>query len=267
MIGYVLALMVVGLILCGASQIARSRDEAAMKAIDGQAAIREEQAAAVEMSKQAERDAEAAQLEALQFISESEQLAKYGCVLRDTYDYPFNTVSIDWQSEELDGFYYHQMPEEIYESGGAFPAAVAAYTYMTCKRYGVDYEIVCALLEVESGLRWDAVGDGGASVGYAQLNQTYCIERAEKLGCDDLLDPYQNILVCVDLLAELQEMTDSPLDMLAAYNYGYSGASKWLWSNDVHAYEYNVRILVRAYEMTQETEAARARYAALSAEG
>lgn len=107
-------------------------------------------------------------------------------------------------------------------------------------------------------------GDGGASVGLMQIAEKWQQERMEKLNCTDLKQPFQNVKVGVDILAELQEklkgtVPDQQLqyDVLAAYNYGLRGAKKNLWDYGVHEYEYNRGILKRANELKEETKEAK----------
>lgn len=177
----------------------------------------------------------------------------------EEYEYPFNTMSHDWSGDVLEGFKYHEISRETKAAGGYFPDIVQKYTFIVCNNYGVDYEMVFALIEIESNCKYNAEGDGGNSVGYMQIQEQWHRERMERLGVDDLTNPFQNVLVGVDILAELQEQikargTDTlQADVLAAYNYGMNGAKKWLWDNGVHLYSYNTAILQRADELRAET--------------
>ena len=59
-----------------------------------------------------------------------------------------------------------------------------------------------------------------------QIKKKYQINRMKKLGRDDLLDPYDNVTVGIDLLHELLETGDSIEWALMAYNGGASYANK-----------------------------------------
>lgn len=187
-----------------------------------------------------------------------EEMLLYGCELYGTYEYPFNTMSQDWGTDDIEGFYYHEIPKEAAAAGGTMPVVMQAYTYIVCKNYGVDYEIVLALIEKESMFRWDAIGDNGKCYGYMQIQKKYHEERMQRLHCTDLLDPFQNVMVGVDYLAELKEQTGNTTDMLAAYNYGLQGARSNLWAYGVHEYSYNKEIMARADQLKEETAAGRA---------
>lgn len=189
---------------------------------------------------------------------------EYGCDIYGQYEYPYNTMSQDWSEDQVEGFYYHEITEECKKAGGQFPAIMQVYTYILCEQNDVDYEMVFALIERESKCVWNAAGDGGASVGLMQIAEKWQQERMEKLNCTDLSQPFQNVKIGVDILAELQEKLkgtapDQQLqyDVLAAYNYGLRGAKKNLWDYGVHEYEYNRGILKRANELKEETKEAK----------
>lgn len=181
----------------------------------------------------------------------------YGCQLYSVYGFPWNTMSQDWSGEQVEGFYYHEISEDCRKEGGEFPVIAQVYTYITCKEYGVDYEMVFALIEHESRCRWRAEGDGGSSIGLMQISERWHSDRMQRLHCTDLMNPFQNIRVGVDFLHELQEQLEGSeflnADVLAAYNYGMAGARKHLWDKGIHWYSYNEEIMERAQELKAET--------------
>ena len=158
----------------------------------------------------------------------------------------------------MEGFYYHEISDEAKAAGGTMPVIIQVYTYIVCRQYGVDYEMVFALIERESLCRWDIIGDDGESTGYMQIQERWHKDRMERLGVNDLKNPFQNIRVGVDYMAELQGRTGgNNMDTLAAYNYGYAGAKRCLWDEGVHEYTYNTEIMKRAQELKEETAAGR----------
>lgn len=86
--------------------------------------------------------------------------------------------------------------------------------------YGLDVNIVKAVIEIESGGDATAVGDDGYSVGLMQIQERYHKERMSRLGVTDLTHPAQNILVGCDLLAELLQEYGNYEMALSAYNSG-----------------------------------------------
>lgn len=175
-------------------------------------------------------------------------------------EYPFNTMSQDWSGEDMEGFCYHEITDECKAAGGTFPIMAQIYTYIVCENYGVDYEMVFALIEKESECRWNASGDGGTSWGYMQIAQKWHKERMQRLNCTDLTNPYQNVTVGIDYLKEIQDSLQEvpedvrPYYVLAVYNYGAAGAKENLWNHGVYKYSYNTAIMERAAQLKAEKE-------------
>lgn len=118
----------------------------------------------------------------------------------------------------------------------------------------VRYDLVVALIEKESGYKFDKVGDDGHSIGYMQIYEECHRDRMERLNVTDLTNPYQNVLVGIDYLSELIERYGTIQDALAAYNYGEQGAKQHLWKNGIYVYEYNQTIMSRMKEIEEELE-------------
>ncbi|WP_252210326.1 lytic transglycosylase domain-containing protein [Dorea formicigenerans] len=97
----------------------------------------------------------------------------------------FDTMSADWGGEE-DGFVLYEIPEEYSRTGGYFPEKMQVYTYCVCKQYGVRYDLVVALIEKESGYKFDKVGDDGHSIGYMQIYEEYHRDRMERLNVTEV---------------------------------------------------------------------------------
>lgn len=163
----------------------------------------------------------------------------------------FDTMSEDWGADDVEGFQFYEIPEEYQRTGGYMPEKMQIYTYTVCKNYGVRYELVIALIERESGYVFDKVGDDGQSMGYMQIYEDCHEERMKKLNCNDLMNPYQNILVGVDYLAELIDKYGTQQDALTAYNHGKEGAYRHMWSKGIYVYEYNSTIMERAKEIEE----------------
>lgn len=166
----------------------------------------------------------------------------------------FGGMSRDWGDGDLDGFKYYEIPDEYAVNGGYFPEIMQKYTYCLCKQQNVRYELILAVIERESGYRYDCTGDDGKSIGYMQVMQKWHEERMQELGCSDLMNPYQNVRVGIDYLAELIERYGTIQDALAAYNCGEKGAREKLWNTGVYLYEYNDTIIRRMKEIEEVLE-------------
>lgn len=155
-------------------------------------------------------------------------------------------------AELEEGFVYYEIPEEYKKAGGSLPEEVQRFIYRICKRDGVRYALILAMIERESGYKADCIGDDGESAGYMQVQEAWHKERMEEKGVTDLLDPYQNIMVGVDYIKELIDKYGTIQDALAAYNYGEKGALRHLWNKGIFQYEYNETIMRRMQEIEGE---------------
>lgn len=101
--------------------------------------------------------------------------------------------------------------------------------------HGIDPAIIIAMAWKESTYRTDAVGDGGNSYGLCQIQPRWHYSRMQKLGCTDLLDPYQNVTVAIDYLCELLNRYGSIDKALTAYNRGSYNGTVTSYANTVMA--------------------------------
>lgn len=162
----------------------------------------------------------------------------------------FDKMSEDWGAEDVEDFVFYELPEE-YKEKGYFPEKMQIYTRCLCKQNDVPYALVLAIIEHESGYVYDKTGDGGESKGYMQIYEKWHTDRMERLGCTDLMNPYQNVRVGIDFLSYLLEKYGTVQDALAAYNYGESGAREHLWNNRIYVYSYNREIMQRMKEIEE----------------
>lgn len=88
------------------------------------------------------------------------------------------------------------------------------------KRYGLNPNVIKALIEEESGWLASAEGDNGQSVGLMQIQERWHKERMKRLGVNDLYDSKQNITVGCDILSELLNKYGNYKDALSVYNSG-----------------------------------------------
>lgn len=95
----------------------------------------------------------------------------------------------------------------------------------TAEAHGIDPAIILAMAFRESTYNPAAVGDGGNSYGLLQIQPKWHYKRMQKLGCTDLFDPYQNVSVGIDYLAEMLNRYDGDIEKaLVGYNQGsYNG--------------------------------------------
>ena len=88
--------------------------------------------------------------------------------------------------------------------------------------HGIDPAIIFAIAYRESSYNAAAIGDNGNAIGLLQIWPYWHSGRMERLGCTDLLDPFQNVTVGIDFLAEQIDRYDGDVEKaLTAYNQGH----------------------------------------------
>lgn len=99
------------------------------------------------------------------------------------------------------------------------------YIATLCEEHHIDPAVVIAMIKRESGYNAWAIGDDGDSVGLLQIQRRWHQARMDKLGCTNLFDPYQNVTVGIDYLAEMLDWYDGDIaKALVGYNQGsYNG--------------------------------------------
>lgn len=96
------------------------------------------------------------------------------------------------------------------------------YVIEKCADMGISPAVVFAMMYHESRYQADVIGDGGNSLGIMQVQPRWHGERMERLGCYDLLNPYECVTVALDYLAELLDRYDGDImKALTAYNAGH----------------------------------------------
>lgn len=113
--------------------------------------------------------------------------------------------------------------------------------------HDIDPAIIVAMAFRESSYDASAIGDDGKSFGLLQVQTRWHKDRMERLGVTDLFDPFQNVTVSVDYLAEQINRYDGDIaKALVAYNNGdYEGTIT----------QYAVNVLETAEELRGEINA------------
>lgn len=128
------------------------------------------------------------------------------------------------------------------------------YIATLCEEHHIEPEVVIGLIEKESTFNASAEGDNGNSLGLMQIQPRWHRERMERLECDNLLDPYQNVKVGVDILAELIEDYGDLERALMVYNAGAAGAYNGWFQYGVFTNEYSSGVLENAANLTPREE-------------
>ena len=110
------------------------------------------------------------------------------------------------------------------------------HIFRLCDYYGVDAGLVIAIIQKESDFDPDVIGDSGNSFGLMQIQERWHIDRMARLECPALLNPYQNVEVGIDIIAELFGKFDDITWVLMAYNGGESYATDMRSSGQISEY-------------------------------
>lgn len=90
------------------------------------------------------------------------------------------------------------------------------------ENHGIDPAVIFAMAFYESSYNPKASNGGGYTLGLLQVQPRWHKKRMERLNCPDLLDPYQNVTVAVDYLAEQIARYDGDVAKgVTAYNKGH----------------------------------------------
>lgn len=169
-------------------------------------------------------------------------------------EFPFTTMSLDWGEDTLEGWWHYDIPEEYEQTGGYLPDAVQVYTYALCTQNGIDYAMVLAIIEAESGYQWDAVSETGA-LGYMQVIPKWHSERLGYPQSDEaFINPYLNIEAGISYLVELAGRFDSQEKVLTAYHYGVTGAYRDYWNKGETGSSYSETVLEVAERIQNQLE-------------
>lgn len=132
----------------------------------------------------------------------------------------------------------HTEPEEIPPIWQDIPLDVALQYYIAdiCKERNIDASIVLAVIWKESRYEADAIGDGGKAQGLMQIQERWHAERMERLACENLLDPFDNVTVGIDFLDEMLDKGYGVEWALTAYNGGEKRAHEYRNNGTISAY-------------------------------
>ena len=91
-----------------------------------------------------------------------------------------------------------------------------------CKSYGISTNVVMGCIRTESNFQTQIMGDRGEAYGLMQVQKKWHKARMKKVGATDLLEPYDNVSVGIDYLAELYGIYGNYHKALMAYNGGHA---------------------------------------------
>lgn len=122
------------------------------------------------------------------------------------------------------------------------------YVIDMCDKRNVAPSLIFAIMERESNFNPNCVGDSGESLGIMQIQPKWHQWRADKLGCLDWFNPYDNATVGIDIVAGLFGKYGEDVYMvLMAYNGGSRYAER-MESKGIIS-DYAIEVNARAEEL------------------
>ena len=109
------------------------------------------------------------------------------------------------------------------------------FTYETAEKYGVNYDLMLAIMQTESQFN-NVVSDSGEDIGLCQINTVNAEWLYQEHGINNLMDEKQNIEACAIILDKLQGQFDDESHVVMAYNLGAGKAEKYIKSGKITEY-------------------------------
>lgn len=156
--------------------------------------------------------------------------------------------------EQLTGWRHYDIPQKYSNQGGSLPDPVQVYIYTLCKQYHLRYSVVLAIIEVETGYRYDKV-TAKKEMGYMQVYYKWHKDKVEDLQEEELLDPYTNVQVGIAFLEELAGRFKTEAEYITAYNMGARGATKYFKKTNAKTSDYAKKVLKAAKRIEKELAA------------
>ena len=121
-----------------------------------------------------------------------------------------------------------------------------------CKSYGISTNVVMGCIRTESNFQTQIMGDSGKAYGLMQVQKQWHKARMKKVGATNLLDPYDNVAVGIDYLAELYKIYNGNWHKaLMAYNGGHAYCKRRLRMGLVNS-PYSRRVMNYAEDFKKE---------------
>ena len=161
-------------------------------------------------------------------------------------------IPVDY-SESIDEIIEPEPEIDIYPVD--LDADLQRYIIETCKEYQINPSVVIAMCFYESSFNADAVGDNGEGMGLMGINPRWCWPEMEKLNCPDMRDPYQNVTVGIDILAQKMAKYDGNPEMaLMSYNAGDAGAHRLWFDKGIYSTTYSSNIMNMSFALDNGEE-------------
>jgi hypothetical protein len=170
--------------------------------------------------------------------------------ITETSDEVDNDIALAEVTEEVVSPKPQSKTEVHLSRGGPPPKQLSrrdiinTYVRDVSSKYGMDAELIMSVIQQESEYNPDA--KNGNCLGLMQVSSYWHADRAARLGVTDFYDPYSNILLGVDYLAELMTKYRDIRLVLMLYNMEHETALRLYKNGQIS--NYAKTIIARAEE-------------------
>lgn len=142
-----------------------------------------------------------------------------------------------------DGFYcYSSFTYNGITRNVLLDESLQSFLYDECLGYGLDYELILALIGCESGWNVNVVSNGRC-IGLGMISTISLPALNKAIGITDLSDPKQNIqAVCYLMSTKLAYNNNSVNAALMSYNKGQAGA-EYCFNQGIYETDYTKKVL------------------------
>jgi len=162
-------------------------------------------------------------------LTEVKQTAEFISVQQNAINERIKAIEIQ------QGNYTTQQASTPYKRDIPLSDELQEYTYQTATEYGVNYDLMLAIMQTESQFQ-NVISDNGEDIGLCQINTINAEWLYTDYGIYNLMDERQNIEACAIILSKLQEQFESENHVVMAYNLGASKAEKYISSGKITEY-------------------------------
>lgn len=152
--------------------------------------------------------------------------------------------------EYLNAVFENEQEQDDYFLDSKVPHKYQKIAYDMSIKYDIDFPLLVALIEVESGGKAKVISETD-DYGLCQINICNHEWLKDKLNYKDILAPKDNIECGCYMLARYFRVYDRTSEVLMAYNLGGKEANK-LIRQGIHETEYSRKIMEREKEMVEE---------------
>lgn len=119
------------------------------------------------------------------------------------------------------------------------------FVYYLCQTHGLDYHLVIAMIDVESGFDCNAISNN--NYGLMQINKINHDWILEDLTIgSDFLNPYNNVVAGCYMLSNIAKNHTSFNEILLVYNLGETGANR-LFNQGIFETYYSEKVREKYY--------------------